>query len=518
MGEITLFPHMLQPRTFYSTHANALLQLHWRGLDGCAADGHATSTPPAGAAAGDAAPRRPSLAPAPATGAASESALERTRAVLAPLRSGKQPPSALLDVIPTTDSPWALGLPRGRGSGSGGGAGSDDGRGGGLSFSQLRLQVSLFELAPWGVRGGQGVALLVANGPLLAASLLCVLGRYCAMPLDPTTPADVLLADLIARRATALVVIGGTAEAAKARAALSAAATPPLALIELMACGRLGECALPPPPVDGAGRGLAPTRPNGPDDKVLLLRTSGTTGAPKGVGFTLRRLLLGGAGISASLRLSADDVCLSMPPLNHVGGISCNLLAPLLVGAPTIFAPRVDPARFFDALAGPGALAASFCYLVPAGWGLVLQYAREHPSLERSRPWPRLRLLRNAGSALPHELALQLVGLFGPAVAVLPTYGMTEAMPIASPPADYRLERPGSVGAPCTGVSIEIVHVESGAVLPAGEMGEITVAGPTVLNCYEEDGGSSGVFTSSGHFRTGDLGKSWRRTARAGCT
>ena len=89
-------------------------------------------------------------------------------------------------------------------------------------------------------------------------------------------------------------------------------------------------------------------------------------------GFALR----GSTGIADSLRLGPSDLGLSMLPLHHVGGISCNLLAPLLAASPMRFAARFDAAQFFAAVqcAGSGAdAAASWCYLVPAAWSLVLR-------------------------------------------------------------------------------------------------------------------------------------------------
>jgi len=53
-------------------------------------------------------------------------------------------------------------------------------------------------------------------------------------------------------------------------------------------------------------------------------------------------------------------------------------------------------------------------------------------------------------------------------VAILPTYAMTECMPLCSPPPSYRLERPGSVGLPI--VPLRIID-ERGATLPPGEEG-----------------------------------------------
>ena len=64
---------------------------------------------------------------------------------------------------------------------------------------------------------------------------------------------------------------------------------------------------------------------------------------------------------------------------------------------------------------------------------------------------------------------------------------VTEAMPIAAPPTNYRLQREGSVGPAVPSVRIEIVEAEGDTPLGTGAVGEICVSGPTVLPHYEGD-------------------------------
>lgn len=532
MGEVTLFPHMLQPRTFYSTWANAMVQALWRGENGCA-------------------PVAPEEVPAPApemhalidfaTAEVDDSAGSRNRAGGVVESSGGVGRSSLVDggelllrterilddatvtllsFMPRSDQPWARGADRSRPLQS-------------ISFGQLAAFVETFDLSPWGVPAGARVALLIANGLALAAVLLGTMSRYCAAPLDPAMPSSALAGEMRSRGALAVLVLCGTSESSRAHAAALITS-----VIELISCsGTFGVPSLPIPSLSaatqrhrvGGSQSNAPVR-MGADELVLLLRTSGTTGRPKTVGFSLRRLLLAGAGIAASLELSEIDLGLAMLPLHHVGGISCNLIAPLVSASAMHFAKAFDSGALFGALAE----GISWVYLVPTLWSLVLQYATEHPALQQERPWRRLRLVRNAGSALPHGVALALATLFGEGVAVLPTYGMTEAMPIAAPPVNYRLQKPGSVGRPLAGITIKIASPVDESAVPTGSIGEICVSGPTVLPHYEHDldglsdaavdsrpGGimmsivpsrpseysRESFLSCGGFFRTGDLGR-----------
>jgi len=118
-----------------------------------------------------------------------------------------------------------------------------------------------------------------------------------------------------------------------------------------------------------------------------------------------------------------------------------------------------------------------------------------------SRPFQhRLRLIRSAGASLPQETGLRLIQKF--ACAVTPAYGMTEALEITCPPADYQLQKPGSVG-PSINAEIKLVD------------GEVCIRGDLVMTGYEFDGPveddpnkdawTSGI-AGKGHLRTGDLG------------
>ncbi len=459
MGEITTFPHMLQPPSFYSTWANNVVRAAWQDPDGVAP-----------------------LATA-STAGGSGNAVARAEARL----SRSEPSRAsLLDFFPPRSGAavWASCS--------------------GISYERLYAYVAGFDLAPWGIAGGHCVALLISNGVQLGALLLSTMYRYLALPIDVALPSDAVEAELRGRNASGLVVIAGTDEARKARVVCRNMSE--LVVIELMLSSASTIAALPPAP-DAAV--LPPETPAlGPDDRLLLLRTSGTTGVQKYVSYTLSRLILAGSGIAQSLNLSWADIGISMLPLHHVGGLACNLIAPLLAGASMHFCRGFDPKVFFDLVGKQGA---SWCYLVPTLWSMLVEYVDEHPELRRDRPWPRLRVIRSAGSNLPHALALKLSHIFGDGVTVLPTYGMTEAMPIASPGLAYKLDRPGSVGPALPPLKIEIVDFSEGgncAPVADGAVGEITVAGPTVLPHYEDDVGSrSSVFTPRGYFRTGDLGR-----------
>ncbi|MGR3512707.1 MAG: AMP-binding protein [Paracoccaceae bacterium] len=451
MGEVTLFPHMLQPRGFYTEWANSLVQAVWQDPDGC------------GVASAD---------------LRDGEAARRLDAVEARVSEGQ---GGVLDMLPSDATTlWA--------------------KCESITYSRLRAYIAAFDLSGFCVSPGARVAILAENGAALAALLFSVMHRHVAVPLGSALPDDAVVGQMRETGTEVLLVLKNTRDAEAAKRL--ARKTPSVTVIELT-LDPTGLAQLPPSPDAPSGTPL-PARTA--SDPVLLLRTSGSTGAPKSVVYSLDRLMRAGASIARSLALTPSDHGLSMLPLHHVGGISCNLVAPALVGAPMTFCTAFDPKTFFQNLSGPDG--ASWCYMVPALWEMVLEYGESHAAWTEAGPWPNLRALRNAGAELPPTLATGLAAFFGPDVAVLPTYGMTEAMPIAAPPPTYRLEQPGSVGPVLPDVSIEIIDpaAPEKPALAAGQVGEITVKGPTVFTGYDGAAADQSVFTTRGFFRTGDLG------------
>lgn len=116
----------------------------------------------------------------------------------------------------------------------------------------------------------------------------------------------------------------------------------------------------------------------------------------------------------------------------------------------------------------------------------------------------RIRLVCNAAGGLLPSLAAQLRATFNS--VVLPSYGMTECMPISTPPLDYKLDRPGTSGI-STGVDLAIFDYDFNRVLP-GTVGRICVRGEPLFPGYLQFDGSidRSALTEDGWFDTGDMG------------
>ncbi|TBU54904.1 acetyl-CoA synthetase-like protein [Dichomitus squalens] len=244
-----------------------------------------------------------------------------------------------------------------------------------------------------------------------------------------------------------------------------------------------------------------PSRPHGLYDYSLVLHTSGTSGKKKVVPYTLRSLIVGTCAVIRSWDLRDDDVNMNMMPLFHVGGIVRNLWAPVFSGGSAIMCPGFDSTAFWPIAMACGA---TWYYAAPTMHHAILGSRPE--TIVPSRD-TRIRMVANAAGGLLPTLAQQLKDTF--AAVVLPSYGMTECMPIASPPTTYRLDRPGCSGIAC-GPHLSIrdpFNLER--ELPRGSTGAICVRGVPTFEGYETEPGApldTSAFSSGGWFDSGDMG------------
>lgn len=223
----------------------------------------------------------------------------------------------------------------------------------------------------------------------------------------------------------------------------------------------------------------------------FLMFTSGTSGRPRAVQLTSSNLLVGAQASAQRLGVMPNDCWLLCMPLYHVGGLAAALRS-------CIYGTAIELQAGFDASLVTAAIAAghiTIISLVPTMLQRLLAAGAEASS--------SLRCVLLGGAAAPAELVLRALALGWP---ISPTYGMTEtaAQAVTATPAGA-LAKPASVGRPLAGISVEVVG-SRGQQLAAGEVGEICVAGPTVMNAYYKDVLATNAALRGGALFTGDLG------------
>lgn len=243
--------------------------------------------------------------------------------------------------------------------------------------------------------------------------------------------------------------------------------------------------------------GIEDCIPSYEEEIAFILLTSGTSGTKKVVPVSTMSLLTGTSCVITSWGLISQDSCINMMPLNHIGGLVRNLFAPVLSGGSTILCPSFDPNLFWDlVIRGQG----TWYYASPSMHASILfeKDFRNYLFLKNN-----IRLVCNASGALLPSLATRLRDAFN--CIVLPSYGMTECMPISTPPLNYNLERPGTSGISC-GPDVAIFNSKN-MPLFTGEIGHICVRGGPTFAGYLKNGMiDTKSLSESGWFNTGDLG------------
>lgn len=126
------------------------------------------------------------------------------------------------------------------------------------------------------------------------------------------------------------------------------------------------------------------------------------------------------------------------------------------------------------------------------------------------KPSLALRFIANAAGPLLPSVAEDMRETYSRALgslcSLMPSYGMTECMPISSPPVGYTLSRPGTSGQ-IIGPQCQI-HDGAGNQLPHGaeHVGQIMVKGHPVMRGYEKNDEANAESFFDGWFKTGDLG------------
>lgn len=174
-----------------------------------------------------------------------------------------------------------------------------------------------------------------------------------------------------------------------------------------------------------------------------------------------------------------------------------NLFAPIFSGGSTLCCTAFDPNLFWDLVEEQSA---TWYYASPSMHSAILA---EAPQRSDALSKSCIRLVCNAAGGLLPSLAHQIRDTFG--CTVLPSYGMTEAMPLSTPPLDYTLDRPGTSGI-SVGPEISILD-NSGGYCDPGVVGRINVRGAPVFPGYlTPDGQIDKSCFRNGWFDTGDLG------------
>jgi acyl-CoA synthetase (AMP-forming)/AMP-acid ligase II len=242
--------------------------------------------------------------------------------------------------------------------------------------------------------------------------------------------------------------------------------------------------------------------PSGPNDAVLQLYTSGTTGNPKGAVLSNHNLFgLRKASDDADLphtKWDDDEVVLIAMPCAHIGGTGLGIMA-LAAGLPGLVLAEFNPEGVFDAIHHGGV---TRLFIVPAALQMLLNHARCG-----TVDYRRLKYILYGAAPMPLELLRQCMAVFD--AEFMQVYGMTETTGTITmlPPQDHDPagnERMRSAGKPLPGVELMIVDGE-GQSLPPRAVGELWArSSNNMLGYWNLPDATRGTMAEGGWIKTGD--------------
>ena len=258
---------------------------------------------------------------------------------------------------------------------------------------------------------------------------------------------------------------------------------------------------------------LAQAHPAEPGDVAALFYTSGTTGSPKGAALTHRALVGQAAGAAMwPTRLHRDEAVIALP-VAHIMGFSV-LIGLAFAGIPAFLLPKFNPVGVLDAIEQRRA---TMFVGVPAMYRMLDEAHAADRDLTSVRVWA------SGADAMPPELAerfkkmgatltVPLLGALGEA-AFAEGYGMVEVGGGVAAKLSPPFLGAGSgilgeaLGFALPGYDLRVVD-DDGKEVAGGQVGELQVKGPGVLQAYwGDEAATAAVLTEDGWLRTGDLAK-----------
>jgi malonyl-CoA/methylmalonyl-CoA synthetase len=331
-------------------------------------------------------------------------------------------------------------------------------------------------LAQAGVQPGERVAVWTHPSlETMVALTANALAGVVSVPLNPGLGAREL--EHVLRDAAPVLVLAADPEAVATR-------TPSLRVERIV--------------LDTAPRALG-SAPPVTDDPLLVLYTSGTTGAPKGAVLTARNVASNVDGLSRAWAWSAMDTLVHALPLFHVHGLALGLFGTLRVGGTLRWLPKFSP----ESVAAEFAREATMLFAVPTMYHRLADAAERDASL--LEPLRSARLLVSGSAALPVREHARIERATGQ--RVVERYGLTETLINCAIRHDGG-RRPGYVGPALDGVQVRLVD---DARMPLDvrddvTLGEVAVRGPNVFAGYlNRPEATAALRDEEGWFYTGDL-------------
>jgi len=236
------------------------------------------------------------------------------------------------------------------------------------------------------------------------------------------------------------------------------------------------------------------------NDLAVLQYTGGTTGFSKGAMLTHRNLL---ANAMQTRRWTpkaqeAQEITLCVAPFFHSYGATVGMNLSIYAAATMVLVPRfkasdvVKTIRQYHPTLFPG---------IPTMYLALLHEVGKHTDYLGS-----VKYCISGAAPLPAKVQSDFEHVTGG--KLVEGYGLSEASPVTHCNPFTNEGRNGSIGLPMPEVDCRIIDPETGKPMPTGEIGEIVVKGPNIMQGYwNRTDETKAIFTEDGWMRTGDLGR-----------
>lgn len=236
-----------------------------------------------------------------------------------------------------------------------------------------------------------------------------------------------------------------------------------------------------------------------PDDAVIIVYTSGTTGHPKGAmhGHIVMRNV---ANVARVMRIDSDDIILGHMPFYHVAGAFTEVIPTILLGCTLVTLPHWVPDEALETIERERV---TIFGGIPTHFIDCLDAIRRRP-----RDVSCLKSAWIGGAPVTPDVAMAAREELG-LKALQAVYGMTET---TAATVFSEFDAPLSVlcdnkGRPIGEFEVAVVDPSTGRALAANEVGEVRVRGHLVMKgYYRNPQATAEAITPDGWFRTGDLG------------
>lgn len=235
-------------------------------------------------------------------------------------------------------------------------------------------------------------------------------------------------------------------------------------------------------------------------DLALLQYTGGTTGIPKGVMLTHKNMAANAIQCRHWMPTleEGNEVFLAVVPFFHVYGMSACMNLSIYLGTTLVLLPRFvtkDVLHTIQKTRSTIFMGVQAMYVAINNFPDVKKYDLSS-----------IKVCISGAGPLHVEVQRQFEALTGG--KLVEGYGLSEASPVTHANPIHGKRKPGSIGLPFPDTEVKIVDIETGTQpLPVGEVGELIVQGPQVMEGYWQKSEETNAVLRNGWLHTGDMAK-----------